>query len=150
MFLLILLAVWVRVGFIWICDRNKATWPPLYYFNFCYDSHHLSISSRAWTGSTGKATSTLSSLLRWRSGHPILETWRAGGNDHKWPIIKQQQQQQQQQQQHCSYSVWTPHKPSQHTHTMQQPKSLLRALLPPHKANPLFLLPDSHRSVTTP
>lgn len=28
--------------------------------------------------------STQLSLLRWRSGHPTSETWREGGNDHKW------------------------------------------------------------------
>lgn len=31
--------------------------------------------------------STQLSLLRWRSGHPTLEIWREGGNDHKWSIV---------------------------------------------------------------
>lgn len=49
-------------------------------------SHWIAIvrlSSRVSTGSTGKATSTPSSLQRWRLGHPTLEIWKDEGNVHK-------------------------------------------------------------------
>ena len=43
---------------------------------------------RALTGSTGKATSTLSPLLRWRSDQSTLATWKAGGKDRKTHFVK--------------------------------------------------------------
>lgn len=83
--------------------------------------------------------STQLSLLRWRSGHPTLEIWREGGNDHKWSIANKKS--------NTAPTTTTtnvttlsgplisPQLP--HQHTPQQPKLLPRALHPPCKTNTL-------------
>lgn len=135
----------VALAVMWICDWNMAKglqFTPTSTSIFRLTSFVRLLLSRVWTGSTGKATSTRSSSLRWRSGHPTSETWREGGNDHK---------RSNQHHQHCYYSVWTPHKPPwlPHPHTLQRPKPLPRALLPPRKTNtpcpPLYSLTDQPR-----
>lgn len=105
-------------------------------FNLCIWFWHWNVFDRlplrVSIGSTGKATSTPSSLPRWRSDHPTLGIWKEEGNARKGKKKKTMQLNS------------TPTLPISHCDQMPPPGALLRST-----STPWTFLPPAGETVKT-